>query len=67
MSETFGERLRRLRTARGMRVVDVAYAVGITEGVIRQIEAADQERKSGRGPAARKAAQRDAGLPGDRD
>ncbi len=37
-AETFGERVRRLRLARGMRVLDVAYAVGITEGAIRQME-----------------------------
>ena len=36
--ETFSERLRRLRLARGLRVLDVAYAAGITEGAIRQME-----------------------------
>jgi transcriptional regulator with XRE-family HTH domain len=36
--ESFGERLRRLRLARGLRVLDVAYAAGITEGAIRQME-----------------------------
>ena len=35
--ETFGQRLRRLRTARGLRVLEVAYAAGITEGAIRQM------------------------------
>ncbi len=37
--ESFGKRLRRLRLARGLRVLDVAYAAGITEGAIRQMEA----------------------------
>ena len=38
MSETFGERLRRLRTEQGITVVDLAAAVGAAEGTIRQIE-----------------------------
>lgn len=38
VTETFGERLRRLRTQRGMTVVDLAAAVGAAEGTIRQIE-----------------------------
>ena len=42
--ETFGERLRRLRTARGLRVLDVAYAAGITEGAIRQLETGQTQR-----------------------
>jgi transcriptional regulator with XRE-family HTH domain len=37
-TESFGQRLRRLRTARGLRVLEVAYAAGITEGAIRQME-----------------------------
>jgi transcriptional regulator with XRE-family HTH domain len=37
-TESFGKRLQRLRKARGLRVVDVAYAAGITEGAIRQLE-----------------------------
>ncbi len=37
-TETFGERLKRLRTARALRVLDVAFAAGITEGAIRQME-----------------------------
>lgn len=36
--ETFGDRLKRLRKARGLRVMDVAYAAGLTEGAIRQME-----------------------------
>lgn len=36
--ETFGKRLQRLRTARRLRVMDVAYAAGLTEGAIRQLE-----------------------------
>jgi transcriptional regulator with XRE-family HTH domain len=38
MSESFGERLRRLRTERGLTIVDLAAAVGVAEGTIRQIE-----------------------------
>jgi transcriptional regulator with XRE-family HTH domain len=37
-AESFGDRLRRLRVARGFRVTDVAYAAGLTEGSIRQLE-----------------------------
>ncbi len=37
-SESFGQRLQRLRKARGIRVTDVAAAAGITEGSIRQME-----------------------------
>jgi transcriptional regulator with XRE-family HTH domain len=37
-TESFGERLQRLRKARGIRVTDVAAAAGITEGSIRQME-----------------------------
>lgn len=36
--ETFGERLRRLRTAAGMTPSALAHAVGVTEGAIRQME-----------------------------
>lgn len=38
MSETFGERLRRLRTEQGYTVVDLAAAVGAAEGTIRHLE-----------------------------
>jgi transcriptional regulator with XRE-family HTH domain len=38
MKELFGERLRRLRNERGITVVDLAAAVGVAEGTIRQIE-----------------------------
>jgi len=38
MNETFGERVRRLRTERGITVVDLAARVGAAEGTIRQIE-----------------------------
>lgn len=38
MSESFGERLRRLRTERGITVVDMAATAGVAEGTIRQIE-----------------------------
>jgi transcriptional regulator with XRE-family HTH domain len=38
VTETFGERLRRLRTERGMTVVDLAGSLGVVEGTIRQLE-----------------------------
>lgn len=41
MSETFGERLRRLRTEQGYTVVDLAAAVGSAEGTIRHLESGD--------------------------
>lgn len=36
--ETFGERLRRLREARGLRKTVLARRVGLTEAAIRQLE-----------------------------
>ncbi len=36
--KNFGQRLKRLRTARRLRVVDLGYAAGVTEGAIRQME-----------------------------
>jgi transcriptional regulator with XRE-family HTH domain len=36
--ETFGKRLKRLRAARGLRVVGLAHAAGITEDAIGQME-----------------------------
>ncbi|HEY0614329.1 MAG TPA: helix-turn-helix domain-containing protein [Candidatus Elarobacter sp.] len=38
MSETFGERVRRLRAERGLSVSELAAAVGAADGTIRQIE-----------------------------
>jgi transcriptional regulator with XRE-family HTH domain len=38
MDETFGQRVHRLRVARGVRVPDLACGAGITGGVIRQLE-----------------------------
>ena len=38
MTETFAERLRRIRTAKGFTVVDVASGVGVSPGAIRQLE-----------------------------
>ncbi len=38
MSESLGQRIRRLREAQGRTVVDVARAVGAAEGTLRQIE-----------------------------
>ncbi|HEY0394800.1 MAG TPA: helix-turn-helix transcriptional regulator [Candidatus Elarobacter sp.] len=36
--ETFGDRLRKYRTAHSLSASDLAYRVGVTEGAIRQIE-----------------------------
>jgi transcriptional regulator with XRE-family HTH domain len=36
--DTFGERLRRYRTAAALSTSDLAYRVGVTEGAIRQLE-----------------------------
>jgi transcriptional regulator with XRE-family HTH domain len=38
MGETFGARLRRIRSAQGVTVVDLALKVGAAEGTVRQIE-----------------------------
>lgn len=38
MSETFADRLRRLRREQGYTIVDLASAVGVSEGTIRQLE-----------------------------
>jgi transcriptional regulator with XRE-family HTH domain len=38
MTETFGQRLRRLRDAAGLTIIDLATVVGCAEGTIRQIE-----------------------------
>ncbi len=37
-TETFGERLRRLREARGMRKTVLGRRVGLTQAAIRQLE-----------------------------
>lgn len=44
--ETFGERLRRLRTERGLRPGELAYKAGITEGAIRQMESGQTKTAS---------------------
>lgn len=36
--ETVGQRIRRLRTALGLNQSELAHAVGLTEGAIRQVE-----------------------------
>ncbi len=46
MDETFGERLRRLRTERGFAPGELAYKVGITEGAIRQMESGQTKSAS---------------------
>jgi transcriptional regulator with XRE-family HTH domain len=38
MSETFAERLRRLREEQGFTVATLALEVGVSEGAIRQLE-----------------------------
>jgi transcriptional regulator with XRE-family HTH domain len=45
-SETFGQRLRRLRAARGISCSELAYRVGVTEGAIRQIETGQTKNPS---------------------
>lgn len=41
MTESFGERLRRLRLEQGYTVVDLAAAVGAAEGTLRHLESGD--------------------------
>jgi transcriptional regulator with XRE-family HTH domain len=38
MSESFGQRLRRLREEKGLTVSSLAASVGVAEGTIRQLE-----------------------------
>ncbi len=38
VTETFGERLRRLREAQGLSISGLALEVGVSEGAIRQLE-----------------------------
>jgi transcriptional regulator with XRE-family HTH domain len=38
VSETFGERLRRLREEQGFSITELAGAVGVTDSAIRQLE-----------------------------
>jgi transcriptional regulator with XRE-family HTH domain len=38
VSETFGQRLRRIREERGFAVPDLASSVGVSPGAIRQLE-----------------------------
>lgn len=38
MDETFGQRIHRLRVARGLRVPDLAHASGLTECAVRHLE-----------------------------
>lgn len=44
--ETFGERLRRLRTAKGLTMTQLGYKVGVTEGAIRQMESGQSKSAS---------------------
>jgi transcriptional regulator with XRE-family HTH domain len=46
VSETFGERLRSLRTRRQMTPSALAHAVGVTEGAIRQMESGQTKSAS---------------------
>ncbi|MDB5071050.1 MAG: Helix-turn-helix domain [Candidatus Eremiobacteraeota bacterium] len=46
MSETFGERLRRVRESKGFSVPDLASAVGVSESTIRQLEAGNVKSPS---------------------
>ena len=38
MSETFGDRLRRLREQQGFSIATLAVEIGVSEGAIRQME-----------------------------
>ena len=38
MSETFGDRLRRLREEQGFSIATLAVEIGVSEGAIRQME-----------------------------
>ena len=44
--ESFGERLRRLRTACGVSCAHLAHRVGVTEGAIRQMESGQTKMAS---------------------
>lgn len=44
--EFFGERLRRLRVARGLSCAHLAQRVGVTEGAIRQMESGQTKMAS---------------------
>lgn len=44
--ERFGERLRRLRIARGLSCAQLAHRVGVTEGAIRQMESGQTKMAS---------------------
>jgi transcriptional regulator with XRE-family HTH domain len=44
--ESFGERLRRLRTARAVSCAQLAQRVGVTEGAIRQMESGQTKMAS---------------------
>jgi transcriptional regulator with XRE-family HTH domain len=44
--EGFGERLRRLRTARRLSCAQLAHRVGVTEGAIRQMESGQTKMAS---------------------
>ncbi|HYW54259.1 MAG TPA: helix-turn-helix transcriptional regulator [Candidatus Elarobacter sp.] len=46
MSETFGERLRSLRTRRQLTPSALAHSVGVTEGAIRQMESGQTKSAS---------------------
>jgi transcriptional regulator with XRE-family HTH domain len=46
VSETFGERLRALRTRRHLTPSSLAHAVGVTEGAIRQMESGQTKSAS---------------------
>jgi transcriptional regulator with XRE-family HTH domain len=46
VAETFGERLRALRTRRHLTPSSLAHAVGVTEGAIRQMESGQTKSAS---------------------
>lgn len=44
--ESFGDRLRRLRTERGLSLSELGYMVGVSEGAIRQMESGQTKSAS---------------------
>jgi transcriptional regulator with XRE-family HTH domain len=46
MAETFAERLRRIRLEQGFSVPDLASAVGVSDGAIRQLESGQTKQPS---------------------
>lgn len=50
MTETFGERLRRLRLAKGIPVEQIAQAIGVTHSIVRRAENGEHQVRAHRLP-----------------